>query len=97
MAHWAGAEPRLNRERGARFGDKPYAFEELIAELSAAMSCAEFGIASVPRPDHAHYLASWLKILKAEKRAIFTAAAAASAATSFLKAFSQTRVEELAA
>ena len=50
LAHWTGSEPRLNREKGTRFGDKPYAFEELIAELSAAMSCAEFGIASVPPP-----------------------------------------------
>ena len=97
MAHWTGSEPRLNREKGARFGDKPYAFEELIAELSAAMSCAEFGIACTPRLDHAHYLASWLKVLKDDKRAIFTAAAAASAATSFIKAFSQSRVEDMAA
>jgi antirestriction protein ArdC len=97
LAHWVGSESRLNREKGARFGDKPYALEELIAELSAAMCCAEFGIACVPRLDHAHYLASWLKILKDEKRAIFTAAAAASAATTFIKAFSQSRGDDLAA
>ena len=96
LAHWSGAEPRLNREKGARFGDKPYAFEELIAELSAAMSCAEFGISCTPRLDHAHYLASWLKVLKDDKRAIFTAAAAASAATSFIKGFSESRVEGMA-
>ena len=96
-AHWTGSEPRLNREKGARFGDKPYAFEELIAELSAAMSCAEFGISCTPRLDHAHYLNSWLKVLKDDKRAIFTAAAAASAATNFIKAFSQSEVDDLAA
>ena len=61
------------------------------------MSCAESGIACTPRLDHAHYLASWLKVLKDDKRAIFTAAAAASAATSFIKAFSLTQVAELAA
>ena len=69
----------------------------MIAELSAAMSCAEFGITCVPRLDHAHYIASWLKVLRGDKRAIFTAAAAASAATNFIKAFSQTQVGELAA
>ena len=97
LPHWSGAEPRLNREKGARFGDRPYAFEELIAELSAAMSCAEFGISCTPRLDHAHYLNSWLKVLKDDKRAIFTAAAAASAATSFIKAFSQLRAKDLTA
>ena len=96
LAHWTGSEPRLNREKGARCGDKPYAFEELIAELSAAMSCAEFGISCTPRLDHAHYLNSWLKVLKDDKRAIFTAAAAASAATSFIKGFSQIRFNDLA-
>ena len=97
LAHWTGSEPRLNREKGARFGDKPYAFEELIAELSAAMSCAEFGISCTPRLDHAHYLNSWLKVLKDDKRAIFTAAAAASAATSFIKGFSQNQPDDLVA
>ena len=61
------------------------------------MSCAEFGIPCVPRLDHAHYIASWLKVLKGDKRAIFTAAAAGSAATNFIKAFSQSQVEDLAA
>lgn len=89
LAHWTGAETRLNREKGKRFGDKPYAFEELIAELSAAMSCADFSIASDPRPDHAQYIASWLKVLKDDNRTIFTAAAAASAATDYIAAFSQ--------
>lgn len=37
-----------------------------------------------PRADHAQYLANWLAVLKADKRAIFTAASKASAATQFL-------------
>ncbi len=82
MAHMTGAEHRLNREKGKRFGDKPYAFEEIIADLSAAMSCAELGIASEPRADHAQYIASWLEVLKNDKRAIFIAATAASAGVS---------------
>lgn len=97
MAHMTGAESRLNREKGKRFGDKPYAFEEVIAELSAAYSCAELGIASTPRPDHAQYIAEWIKILKDDKRAIFTAASAASAATDYIMAFSRPAAQEEAA
>lgn len=97
MAHMTGAEARLNREKGKRFGDKPYAFEEVIAELSAAYSCAELGIASTPRQDHAQYIAEWLSILKADKKAIFTAASAASAATDYIRAFSRPNAGEEAA
>jgi hypothetical protein len=37
-----------------------------------------------PRADHAQYLASWLSVLKADKKAIFTAASKASEAAVFL-------------
>jgi antirestriction protein ArdC len=43
-AHWSGAASRLAREFGKRFGDNAYAFEELVAELSAAFLCAELEI-----------------------------------------------------
>jgi len=36
--------------------------------------------------DHAQYLASWLAVLKADKRAIFTAASKATEAAAFLAA-----------
>jgi antirestriction protein ArdC len=59
--------------------------EELVAELGAAFLCAELGITVEPRPDHAQYLAHWLKVLKADKRAVFTAASKAAEAVSFLR------------
>ena len=90
LAHWSGAEARLNREKGKKFGDKPYAFEELIAELAAAFQCAELGITNEPRLDHAQYIAGWLKALKDDRRAIFLAASAASAATDYILNFSRT-------
>ena len=80
LTHWTGHKSRLAREFGKRFGSQAYAFEELIAELGAAYAMARLGIASEPREDHASYLASWLKVLKADKRAIFTAASKAQAA-----------------
>jgi len=82
--HWTGAKSRLDRKKGAKFGDDAYAFEELIAELGAAFLCAKIGISAEPREDHAQYLASWLRVLKADKRAIFSAAAKAQAATDYL-------------
>ena len=84
LVHWSGAENRLNREFGKRFADSAYAMEELVAELGSAFCLADLGVCSIPRDDHASYLASWLSVLKADKRAIFTAASAASAAAAFL-------------
>ncbi|MEG2497003.1 zincin-like metallopeptidase domain-containing protein, partial [Brevundimonas sp.] len=84
LTHWSGIESRLNREFGKKFGDAAYAFEELVAELSAAFTCAKLGISDEPRDDHASYLASWLKVLKADKRAIFTAASKAQQACDYL-------------
>jgi antirestriction protein ArdC len=59
--------------------------EELVAELGAAFLCAELGITVEPRSEHAQYLAHWLNVLKADKRAIFTAASKAAEAASFLR------------
>lgn len=84
MTHATGATQRLDREKGKKFGDEAYAFEELIAEIGAAMLCAETGIASTPRPDHAHYLASWLKKFKNDKRYLFQAASQAQKAVDYL-------------
>jgi len=67
-----------------RFGDEAFAMEELVAELGAAFLCAELEIASEPREDHAGYIQHWLEAMKADKKAIFTAAARANEAASFL-------------
>ncbi len=59
--HASGAEHRLDRQFGERFGNKAYSFEELVAELGAAFLCAELAITNIPRPDHAQYIAHWLQ------------------------------------
>lgn len=82
--HWSGHPSRLARVLGKRFGDHAYAAEELIAEVGAAFLCADLGITPEPRTDHAAYLGHWLQVLKADKRAIFTAAAQAQRAVDFL-------------
>jgi len=82
--HWTSREGRCNRELGKRFGDNAYSVEELVAELTAAFTLAHLGLSSEPRQDHAQYIASWLKVLKADKRAIFTAASKAQQAADFM-------------
>jgi antirestriction protein ArdC len=82
--HWTAKADRCNRELGKRFGDNAYSVEELMAELTAAFVCAHVGLSTEPRPDHAQYIASWLRVLKADKRAIFTAASKAQQAADYL-------------
>jgi antirestriction protein ArdC len=84
LGHWTGAEHRLNRTFGQRFGDQDYVAEELVAEITAAFLCAELKVTPTPRPDHAQYLGHWLRLLRSDKRALFTAAAKASEAARFL-------------
>ena len=84
LTHWTGAARRIDRKFGEKFGDKAYAFEELIAELGAAFLCADIGVSDTPREDHAQYIASWLADLKQDNHAIFKAAAQAEKAAQFL-------------
>ena len=67
LGHWTGAEHRLNRKKGKRFGDEAYSFEELVAETAAAVASVELGITHSPRPDHAQYLAGWAKNLSSQQ------------------------------
>lgn len=84
LTHWTGAKPRLDRDLSGRFGCEAYAMEELIAELGAAFVTGQLGLPTEPRTDHAPYIASWLKVLKGDSRAIFTAASRAQAAADYL-------------
>ena len=83
--HWTRHPTRLDRDFGRkRWGDEGYAREELVAELGAAFLCADLGFALEPRPDHARYIAGWLKVLADDRRFIFTAAAHAQRAVDYL-------------
>ena len=91
LSHWTGHESRLNRlDKLARFGDKSYAAEELVAELGAAFLTARLNIPNERTLDNAAaYLGNWLSLLKTDSKAIFTAASAASAAADLILSFSQ--------
>lgn len=83
--HWTGHPSRLNRGLATkRFAEHELAAEELIAEMGAAFLCAALGVDSDLRHDHVSYLAHWLRLLQADKRAVFTAAALAQKAVDFL-------------
>ncbi len=81
-SHASGAPHRLNRDLSGSFGSKKYAFEELVAEISAAFCCAALGI--VPTVRHADYIGSWAEVLREDNRAIVRAASQASKAADFL-------------
>lgn len=86
--HWTGHRTRLDRTFGKKFGDKAYAMEELVAELGSAMICGDLGLPTELHDSHANYLAGWLRVLKADKTAIFLAASKAEQAFSYLRSFS---------
>jgi len=85
LGHATGHSTRLNRDFSTSFGTRQYAFEELIAEISAAFCCASLGI--VPTVRHADYICSWLEVLREDNRAIVRAASQASKAADWLLSF----------
>lgn len=89
LGHWAGGKDRLARDQTGKFGSVAYAKEELVAELTAAFACASLGIAPTVR--HADYLGAWLEVLRADEKAIFRAASAASKGADLLLSFGEDR------
>jgi antirestriction protein ArdC len=85
LAHASGHASRLNRDLSGSYGSKKYAFEELIAEISSAFSCASLGI--VPTVRHADYIGFWLEVLREDNRAIVRAASQASKVADYLLGF----------
>jgi antirestriction protein ArdC len=83
LAHWTGHKSRLDRDLKKRFGSRDYAAEELVAELGAEFLCAEFGFDGDVR--NAGYIATWIELLKTDKRAFFTACNRASKAAEYLR------------
>jgi antirestriction protein ArdC len=95
LTHWTGHKSRLDRDLKNRFGCRDYAAEELVAELGAAFLCAEFGFDGDLR--HAGYIASWIELLNADKRAFFTACSQASKAADYLRGLALAEPAERAA
>ena len=71
MAHSTGEPEHLNREKGVIFGDKQYAKEELVAELTSATVGQSLGISTYIREENAMYLKNWLGALKEDPKFIY--------------------------
>ena len=83
VVHWTGHQSRLDRERHMEWGDRIYAFEELVAELGAAFLCARLGVEG--ELQHERYLRSWADKLEADgMESLWDAAALAHAAKDFV-------------
>jgi antirestriction protein ArdC len=95
LTHWTAHRSRLDRDLKNRFGSRNYAAEELVAELGAAFLCAEFGFDGDLR--HAAYVSHWIELLKADKRAFFTACSQASKAADYLRGLALVEPTEVAA
>jgi len=95
LTHWTGHKSRLDRDMKARFGDQKYAAEELVAELGAAFLSAEFAFNGDVR--NAGYIESWIRLLKSDKRAFFTAASKAQAAADYLRGLALAETQAVAA
>lgn len=86
MVHWTGHPDRLARDLAHPFGSEGYAKEELVAELGATFHLSHLGRANVWREDHVTYLEHWLKILRADPTALWSAAKDAERASKYLGA-----------
>jgi antirestriction protein ArdC len=83
LGHATGHKSRLDRQLTGKFGDRAYAAEELIAELTSAFVCAEWGIDMGEAP--AAYIDHWVSLLSEKETAIVTAASAASKAVEWMR------------
>jgi antirestriction protein ArdC len=79
LVHSTGHKDRLARLESTGFGTSPYAKEELVAEMGAAMLC---GIAQLdPHIEQsAAYIANWLQALQNDKKLVVQAGALAQKA-----------------
>ena len=83
--HATGHKSRLDRDlMTGRFGDEAYAFEELVAELTAAFTSEVLGVEGENIDNHASYIDNWLRVLKGDSKAIQTAASKAQAAATMV-------------
>lgn len=83
LIHWTGHPNRLNREKGGKFGDEKYAFEELVAELGASFICSHLNFSDYIT-ENAIYIKSWLTALRNDTQFIFKASAQAQRAADYI-------------
>jgi antirestriction protein ArdC len=86
LIHWTGDKvEKVRFSTAENRSDEDYAKEELVAEIGSAFLCSILGVSSVPRPDHAHYLNSWIDLLKDDDELIMEVTKLASNAIEHLE------------
>lgn len=85
LAHWTGHPSRLDRTKGKRFGDREYAYEELVAELTSAFIAAEFGFDNSTFANSTSYIANWIKAFEEHENLFMSVASEASKAVAFMR------------
>tara|TARA_R100001198_G_scaffold95064_1_gene79992 strand:- start:980 stop:1906 length:927 start_codon:yes stop_codon:yes gene_type:complete len=85
--------PHFKRKMGV-FGDREYAQEELIAEMGAALICAQFGVDYTSRNNLTAYIGGWLKALKGDKNYIVKVSGDTGKAVRRVMEYAQSEEEE---
>lgn len=85
LAHSTGHSTLLNRDYGHHFGEPKYAYEELVAEISASAILYHLHIEQPSSfKNSSAYIQSWLGALKNDKNLIITAAQKADKAVELI-------------
>jgi len=88
LGHATGHVTRLGRpgvSEAVKFGSGIYSHEELVAELTSAFCCATLGLDNTLIEDSASYIDGWLKVLRADPKAVVIAATQAQRACDYIK------------
>ena len=87
LSHATGAEHRLNRKQGGEFGTEPYAYEELVAEISSCFLSSELPMGQTEEhlKNHKAYVQSWIQGIKEQPDALFRAVKDAEQAAVYLE------------
>lgn len=87
LSHATGSEHRLNRKQGGEFGTEPYAYEELVAEISSCFLSSELPMGQTEEhlQNHKAYVQSWIQGIKEQSDALFRAVKDAEQAAVYLE------------
>jgi antirestriction protein ArdC len=88
LGHATGHISRLNRPAVTgqiSFGSGEYSKEELVAEMTSAFCSSICGLDNVLTEDSASYINGWLKVLKADPKAVVIAATQAQKAADYIR------------
>ena len=98
LGHWTGHPSRLNRAtliEGTRdgYGSKPYAREELRAEISSMITGDRLELGHDPGR-HASYVGAWIQALREDPREIYRASKDAQGISDYVLALDRDRLPE---